>query len=236
MRAIRFAPRHSSASMINKYHARGGSPDDLTWILFFWFRESSAIRDKTSGHLLFRQRLLRPAVPGVLGLCLPPGTFICPHLSPRTPGNDPAPYFLGSYRVLSDAVEKLSATEQLQDTESGFVYKAVRCTQCVSKLVITLKPAKVSNIPANDKDLRSCQWIIEVAQYVDFGIMKALDEPEWQALVGKAMHRRASGDSIMKRFGDCVEGREQLAAGENTHFVDQRDRWESWVVEGSQVI
>lgn len=94
-----------------------------------------------------------------------------------------------------------------------------------------MKPAKTADIPVDDKDLRSCEWLIEIAQYVDLGIMKALDEPEWQALIGKGDHKRPSGDSIVKRFEDSVEGREQLDTSEIAQFVNERAWWEDWIVE-----
>ena len=66
--------------------------------------------------------------------------------------------------------------------------------------------------------------------------MKAPDEPEWQALMGNADYKRPSGDLILKRFGDSVPGREQLAASEVTQFINERDLWEDWVIEGYQSI
>ena len=66
--------------------------------------------------------------------------------------------------------------------------------------------------------------------------MRAPDEPEWQALMGKADHKRSSCDSIVKRSRDSVEERGQLAVSDIAQFVNERAWWDHWVFEGCQII
>jgi hypothetical protein len=66
--------------------------------------------------------------------------------------------------------------------------------------------------------------------------MNAPDEPEWQALMVKADHECLSGDSVVEKVGDSIEGREKLAMSEVARLVNESAWWESWVVEGCQMI
>lgn len=179
MRVLRHALQHWTAPLMYTPYMKAGDAHGLVRVESYWSRDALAIRDNTSDHLLYRQRILRPAVRKALAFCLPPRTFICSHFARDAPKTDLDTYFYGSYRVLSDAVDKLLTFKELQDAESRFVYKALRCTRCSSELAITLKPTKTADILIDDEGLRSSEWLIEIARYAGLDIMKAPDEPEW---------------------------------------------------------
>lgn len=50
---------------------------------------------------------------------------------------------------------------------------------------MTVMPTHMTGVSSDNEVLHTCYWVLELAQHFDLGTMKAPDEPEWEALMGK---------------------------------------------------
>ncbi|KAF1361185.1 hypothetical protein EJ07DRAFT_176574 [Lizonia empirigonia] len=233
MRALRHSPMHFTADLINVYYPRGRHTG--SWISYLWSRDSLARRDVASDHLLYRQRFLRPIPLGRdTAFCLRPDVFVCPHFF-ETKLDGLIIDHTRTHDVLDDAVG-LATTFNSIDLRKGFVYKALRCTKCISEVVISVKPTSMADIPPDDQSMHGAPMVLEIAQYFDLGLCKAPDEAEWDALMGGETLQRTPGPSILQRFGDFVDGRAQLPSRKTFGFMNegQSGSMETWDVKNAQ--
>jgi hypothetical protein len=179
MRGFRHSPKHGDPRRLIQYHPPG---NPQYWFEALWARETLVV--PADNHLLLRQRWTRgiPCPKGV-NYAFPMADLLCPHAQSDY-FRDPAFYraFFDLLRRAVDHSETFRHDFQKDKTYSrGIVYKAVRCSECATEIVVEILPTAVKR-GQMVKDFRRLPRVLSVTRYMDLGPCKSPDESQWKNL------------------------------------------------------